>query len=92
MRLVAQTLFTLLVTAAVTIGMLAEGKAQQSPQDIIAAQIRNQGYPCDSPQSAERERAGSTANQAVWMLRCKNASYRVTLIPNLAAKVEKVGD
>jgi hypothetical protein len=25
------------------------------------------------------------------MLRCQNASYRVTLIPNLAAKVEKVG-
>ena len=26
------------------------------------------------------------------MLRCQNASYRVTLIPNLAAKVEKVGE
>jgi len=26
------------------------------------------------------------------MLRCQNASYRVTLIPNLAAKVEKLDD
>ena len=42
--------------------------------------------------SAERDVAASAANQAVWMLRCQNASYRVMLIPNLAAKVEKVGE
>ena len=60
--------------------------------DIIAAKIRAQGYACDSPQSAERDAAASTANEVVWMLRCQNGSYRVTLIPNRAAKVEKVGD
>ncbi len=70
----------------------AEGQAQEGPMDIIAAQIRSQGYACNSPQSAERDVAASAANQAVWMLRCQNASYRVTLIPNLAAKVEKVGE
>jgi hypothetical protein len=36
--------------------------------------------------------AASAANKAVWMLRCQNASYRVTLIPSLAAEVEKVDD
>ena len=66
----------------------AEGKAQEGP----AAQIRSQGYACNSPQSAERDVAASAANQTVWMLHCQNASYRVTLIPNLAAKVEKVGE
>jgi hypothetical protein len=70
----------------------AEGKAQEGPKDIIAAQIRSQGYGCNSPQSAERDVAASAANQAVWLLRCQNASYHVTLIPNLAAKVEKVGE
>ena len=70
---------------------LAEGIAQEGPKDIIAAQIRSQGYACNSPQSAERDVAASAANQAVWRLRCQNASYRVTLIPNLAAKVEKDG-
>lgn len=64
----------------------------ESPKDDIAAQIRVQGYACDQPQSAERDVAASTANEVVWMLRCQNASYRVTLIPNMAAKVEKVGD
>ena len=71
---------------------LAEGIAQEGPKDIIAAQIRSQGYACNFPRSAERDVAASAANQAVWMLRCQNASYRVTLIPNLAARVEKVGD
>ena len=71
---------------------LAEGIAQEGPKDIIAAQIRSQGYACNSSQSAERDVAASAANRAVWMLRCQNASYRVTLIPNLAAKVEKVGE
>ena len=74
-----------------TVGF-AEGKAQEDPKDIIAAQIRSQGYACNSTQSAERDAEASAANQAVWMLRCQNASYRVTLIPNLAAKVEKVGE
>jgi hypothetical protein len=74
-----------------TVGFAA-GKAQEGPKDIIAAQIRSQGYACNSTQSAERDVAASAANEAVWMLRCQNASYRVTLIPNLAAKVEKVGE
>lgn len=83
-------MFFAFVIAAAT-GGLAEGRAQEGPKDIIAAQIRSQGYACDSPQSAERDVAASTPNQAVWMLRCQGASYRVTLIPDLAAKVEKVG-
>ena len=74
-----------------TVGF-AEGKAQEDPKDIIAAQIRSQGYAGNSTQSAERDAEASAANQAVWMLSCQNASYRVTLIPNLAAKVEKVGE
>jgi hypothetical protein len=85
-------LLPLLVLAVGTIGAPAEGKAQEGPKDIIATQIRSQGYACDSPQSPERDAGASTANETVWMLRCQNASYRVTLIPNLAAKVEKVGD
>jgi len=77
---------------AAAIGGLVKGKAQEGPKEVIAAQIRSQGYACDCPQSAARDFVASTANEAVWTLRCENASYRVTLIPNLAATVEKVGD
>jgi hypothetical protein len=92
MRPIWQMFLTLVVLAAAAIGAPTDGKAQEGPKDIIASQIRSQGYTCDSPQSAERDVAASTANQVVWMLRCQNASYRVTLIPNMAAKVEKAGD
>ena len=84
----------LLAGVVMTLFLSAHAIAEdvESPKDDIAAQIRVQGYACDQPQSAERDVAASTANEVVWMLRCQNASYRVTLIPNMAAKVEKVGD
>ena len=47
-----------------TVGF-AEGKAQEEPKDIIAAQIRSQGYACNSTQSAERDAEASAANQSV---------------------------
>jgi hypothetical protein len=80
----------LVVTAAAVIRWPQAGEAQGGSADIIAAKIRGQGYACDSPQSAECDATASTANEVVWMLRCQNAIYRVTLIPNMAAKVEKV--
>jgi hypothetical protein len=64
--------------------------AQQTPADGIAAQIRAQGYRCDAPVSAERDAALSRPDEAVWILRCQNASYRVRLIPDLAARVEQL--
>ena len=90
MRPIYPISFLLVVTAAAVSAWPQAGGAQGGPTDIIAAKIRGQGYACDSPQSAERDAAASTANEVVWMLRCQNASYRVTLIPNMAAKVEKV--
>ena len=64
--------------------------AQQTPADGIAAQIRAQGYRCDAPVSAERDAALSRPDEAVWILKCQNATYRVRLIPDLAARVEKL--
>jgi hypothetical protein len=64
--------------------------AQQTPADGIAAQIRVQGYRCDAPISAERDAALSRPDEAVWILKCQNATYRVRLIPDLAARVEQL--
>ena len=60
----------------------------ETPTEIIAAQIRDQGYECVKPQSAKRDVAQSAPNETVWVLDCENGSYRVTLVPDLAAKVE----
>ena len=63
---------------------------QEVAEDFIAARIRMQGYACKHAQSAEHLRQASRPNEAVWMLRCDNATYRVRLVPDMAATVELI--
>jgi anaerobic selenocysteine-containing dehydrogenase len=70
--------------------MVAQAPAGDTPVNIISDQIRRQGYACDEPRQAERDREASRPNLTVWIMRCGNASYRVTLIPDLAARVERL--
>lgn len=63
---------------------------EETPKEIIASQIRKQGFRCESPQSAERDAVLSKPHEAVWVLRCENATYRVRLIPDKAAQVERL--
>ena len=69
---------------------LAIAEDVASPKDDIAAQIRAQGYACDQPQSATRDAQASKSDEEVWILRCEGASYRVRLIPDMAAQVERI--
>jgi hypothetical protein len=69
---------------------LAIAQDLESPKDDIAAQIRAQGYACDQPQSAMRDAQASKPDEEVWLLRCEGASYRVRLIPDMAAQVERI--
>jgi hypothetical protein len=62
----------------------------EMPADSIAAQVRLQGHRCDAPLGATRDTALSKPNEAVWVLKCANATYRVRLMPNMAAGVERV--
>ncbi|MFN0217818.1 MAG: hypothetical protein ACKVP4_03270 [Hyphomicrobium sp.] len=70
----------------------ASAFAAEMSKEIIAAQIRKQGHQCVNPQSATRDDAASKPDETYWMLTCENASYRVRLIPKMAAQVEKLGD
>lgn len=78
------------VSAILGVVTAAAAVAAENAADIIAAQIRTQGYVCESPQGAERVTEASKPDEPVWMLRCSNATYRVRLIPDMAAKVETV--
>jgi hypothetical protein len=64
--------------------------AQETAKYIIAAHIRAQGYSCIAPQSARRDIRASRPDEAVWLLKCKDATYRVRLVPDMAANVEKI--
>lgn len=78
------------VSAILGVVTAAAAVAAENAADIIAAQIRRQGYVCENPQGAERVIEASRPDEPVWMLRCSNATYRVRLIPDMAAKVETV--
>jgi hypothetical protein len=77
----------LLAAAAAMAGAVS---AQEDPTNIVADQIRAQGYKCDSPQSAKRDAQASKPDEAVWILQCESGSYRVRLVPDMAATVEKI--
>ena len=62
----------------------------EKPPEIIASHIRTQGYECDKPKSATRDKKASKPDEPVWTLVCENATYRVREIPDQAAKVERL--
>jgi hypothetical protein len=66
------------------------GVLTEAPAQIIAAQIRNQGYACEAPAIAKRDEALSKPDLPVWILRCGNATYRVRLDADMAASVERL--
>jgi cytochrome c len=88
LRASALTIFTA-ITALVE-GGSHPASAQEDPTNIIADQIRAQGYKCDSPQSAQRDPQASRPDEAVWILQRESGGYRVRLVPDLAAKVERI--
>ena len=69
-------------------GALPDAQAQESPKDVIAAHLRLQGYSCDAPKSARRDIRASRPDEAVWLIDCRNARYRVRLVPNMADVIE----
>jgi hypothetical protein len=80
--------FVGILSLALWSGAAGASLAQETPAGIIAAQVRVQGHACDEPRRAERDVRASKPNQTVWILTCKNATYLVTLVPDMAARIE----
>jgi hypothetical protein len=72
------------------IGSSPARAAGDTPQDMLAAQIRTQGVACDKPLGAVRDAKRSKPDYEVWVLKCSNATYRVSRFPDMAAKVERL--
>ena len=71
------------------IGFVVNANAQEV-RDSLAAQIRTQGFPCDKPLDATKDTQLSKPDEAAWVLKCENATYRIRLVPDMAAKVERI--
>ncbi len=85
-----------LLFAAFIAGLVATNAFAESgiepPMDLLASQIRDQGFACNKAENAKLEEGQSKPNETVWILKCENDSYRMTVVPNMAAKVEKLGN
>jgi hypothetical protein len=57
---------------------------------LLASQLRDQGYRCEDPASAARDATLSRPDEAVWIVKCQNATYRMRLVPDMAARVEQL--
>jgi hypothetical protein len=64
--------------------------AGETVKGMLAAQIRSQGMVCDKPQRATRDAKLSKPDHDVWVLKCENATYRISRYPDMAAKVEQL--
>ena len=74
-------------------GAFDRAAAQPKPQmsaEILAVQLRKQGFACTNPLRITRDAARSTPAHAMWVLTCQNATYMVHLVPKMSARVEKV--
>jgi hypothetical protein len=69
---------------------VAQPIAPDTPVNIISDHIHRQGYFCDELRHAEREAHASRPHETVWILKCQGITYRVTLIADMAARVELV--
>ena len=68
--------------------VLSKPSLAEAPKDMLAAQIRLQGFVCDKVVGARQDMKRSRPDHAVWVLTCSNATYRVSRAPDMAAKVE----
>jgi TRAP-type transport system periplasmic protein len=64
--------------------------AEEPSADLLAVQLREQGYRCTNAMKAERDAQLSKPDEAAWVLQCDDGTYRIRLIPDMAAKVEKI--
>jgi hypothetical protein len=83
---------SLILNAAGTSVAVDAQAEDETPANIIAAQIRKQGFTCDTPERAVRDKDLSKPDLPVWIVTCENATYRVRLVGDLADSVEKIAD
>lgn len=82
--------YALAAVVAISVPSLAIPATAQSLEEsakIIAAQLLKQGIACSMPRHATRDAQRSKPNENVWVVRCDEATYRVTLIPRRQAEI-----
>ncbi len=92
-RTLAVLAFILAATSVPLEPVQAEPASEEQLQAIVS-RLRTQDFRCEKPLGADLQRSESEPNRAVWIVRCENATgnvaYRAQLVPNVAAKIERI--
>ncbi len=72
------------------VSLASEGAAEEQVAEIIAVQVRDQGHPCEDAKTVERDPKASRPGEEAWILHCSNATYRVRLVPDMDAHIERI--
>ncbi len=85
-----RTVSMVIVPVLINLVAVQNVAAQASPQDLLSTQLRDQGYPCERAIGARRDVKRSRPDQAVWVVTCSDATYRMRLTPDMAAHVQRL--
>lgn len=84
----------LMLAGLVGLASLRQAAAQQiameTVKDVLAAQIRTQGFLCGEALKARTDSRRSRPDLGVWVLQCSNATYRISRSPDMSARVERL--
>lgn len=67
-----------------------QAAAEEKTAEIVAVHVRDQGHPCAKAESAKPDPEASRPDEEAWILHCSNATYRVRLIPDMSAVIERL--
>lgn len=70
--------------------LTSDAAAEEQVAEVIAVHVRDQGHPCKDAKTAERDPEASRPGEEAWILHCSNATYRVRLVPDMSAHIERI--
>jgi len=71
---------------------VAFAQNDETPLDIIAAAVRQNGHSCQSPKSATPDPDHTTPEEKAWIIHCETAAYRVKFLGDQGAEVTPLGE
>jgi hypothetical protein len=76
--------------ALVALSSSAMAQPEAEALQVVADQVRAQGYACAEPMAVQRDAEASRPDLPVWVLTCEGGRYRVELVPDMRARVTPI--
>jgi hypothetical protein len=71
-------------------GAAAPALGQVTAKEVVAAAVRDRGYPCAEPVSVQRDVERSSPDEKAWIIYCQDGRYRVRFMGDAGARVTPI--